>query len=558
MSKSPITSEKILMDGLHALSEAGAAVIQVRSREPIRSAMAIRKSLVIEGRPYKEWDAINGFRVFTNENWQDHTHSTPGSDQTQDFFTALKFPLDELRRPGSIIHAQDDKVHYFVYVDPHPWIANNPMAASLIHQYAAMLPAYNACIIFVTPEVSIPDIAQGVLLITDMPTPTPDEFKRVAHELIDNAVSDKASFPDGHEIEEDGIERIVGLGAGLTMFEFETHASIGIIQAMLSKSTALTTDHILEGLSVGKTEVVKQSEILSLVKPVEMETVAGMQALKEWLAQRAGCFSDEAIEYGIDTPKGMVLVGVPGTGKSLVAKVTASALGIPLVRMDLSAVFSKYVGDSESRIRSALKMVEAMSPCVLFVDEIDKGLGGAGGSSGDGGISSRVLGTYLSWLQDCAVPVFNVVTANRVGGLPPELLRQGRFDKIWSLGLPNAADRREALAVHLTKRGRTIEDYDANELADFDAKSEGYVPAEIEAAVKDAIIRAYHDDASDLKIGYLLAAIENMIPQSKSHKQQIDAIVEWASTNATPVDRMEAAPAVDNTQLARRRRVGRR
>jgi SpoVK/Ycf46/Vps4 family AAA+-type ATPase len=210
--------------------------------------------------------------------------------------------------------------------------------------------------------------------------------------------------------------------------------------------------------------------------------------------------------------------------------------------LDFGRVFSKYVGDSESRVRSALKMIEQMAPCVLFADEIDKGLGGSGGG-GDSGTSSRVLGSYLTWLQECKAPVFNVVTANRVQGLPPELFRRGRFDKIFSVTMPNPKGREEVLRIHLRKRGRDLDNFEREDIQAFLDASEGYVPAEIEAAVKDAITESFADVAAeDLEMRHLIAAIKDMIPLSKSHASAMEEIKRWAEANATPVEYTEQSP----------------
>ncbi len=231
---------------------------------------------------------------------------------------------------------------------------------------------------------------------------------------------------------------------------------------------------------------------------------------------------------------------VHNTGKSLVAKAIASELGVPLVRLDFGKVFNSLVGESERRIRTALKMVESMSPVVLFADEIDKGLGGIGGS-GDSGTSSRVLGSYLTWLNDCTFPVFNLVTANNVTGLPPEMLRRGRFDAIFSTTLPNARERREVLKIHLSLRGRKISSFPTDEVMDIVEMSEGYVPAEIESAVKDALVDAFSEGV-EMSMAHVKAALQAMVPLSKSFARQMQDMSEWAKANATPAGIVTSPP----------------
>jgi SpoVK/Ycf46/Vps4 family AAA+-type ATPase len=197
-------------------------------------------------------------------------------------------------------------------------------------------------------------------------------------------------------------------------------------------------------------------------------------------------------------------------------------------------------------------MIEGMAPVALFVDEIDKGLGGAGGG-GDSGTSSRVLGSFLTWLQECKAPVFTVVTANRVDGLPPELLRRGRFDQVFSVGMPGAEARREVLEIHLRKRNRNIAQFKEEDLLRFDKASMNYVPAEIESAVKDAIIAAFNGGVKSTKLSmnHIVSALEEMVPMSKSHKATVDRIIEWARDHATPVDYEESASAATVLPVAR-------
>lgn len=549
-----VNSEIALMESIHKLTDAGVALIQVRTREPVRASIVLRKNLIGADTPYTEWDIINGFRTFTTENYTDHR--VKGGQE--EFYEALSRPLNDLRNPTSQVNAVTGKIHYFVYIDTQLLIKDNPPAISLLQQYSNMLPSTNVCILLITPETKL-DVPHGTVLVTDLETPGLDELSRVVNRMVADSAGNKSDFPGGNDVDKDACNRIAQMGLGLTMYEFETYLAIAIIEAGARREKKLTAEALLNGVAVGKTMVVRQSEILELTHPESVESVGGMQRLKDWLNARAGCYSEQARDFGVESPKGMVLVGVPGTGKSLVAKVTASILGVPLVRLDFGRVFSRYVGDSESRVRDALKMVEAMAPVVLFSDEIDKGLGNSEGG-GDSGVSSRVLGTFLTWLQECTAPVFVVVTANRVRGLPPELLRRGRFDQIWSVTMPDADERREVLDIHLRKRGRSLEDFAPEEVEKFIASSDGYVPAEIESAVKDGLVIAFNDDkAEGLEMAHILKALDELVPMSKSHKEAIDQIITWASGNATPVNYPRkagaSAPAHTTRLLGRNRRT---
>jgi ATP-dependent 26S proteasome regulatory subunit len=245
---------------------------------------------------------------------------------------------------------------------------------------------------------------------------------------------------------------------------------------------------------------------------------------------------------------------VHNTGKSLAAKSVASELGVPLVRLDFGRIFNSLVGASEERVRMALRMVESMAPVVLFVDEIDKGLGGIG-SGGDSGTSSRVLGTFLTWLQENKRPVFTMVTANNVKGLPPELLRRGRFDAIFSTGMPTHEEREEVTCIHLAKRGYDPEDMGVNGIKAIARASAGYVPAEIESAIKDGLIDAFAE-GEDFCEDHVVVALRAMVPLSKAFNKEINAMTLWAHENATPAglvaDHSDAPASPNNVRTIRK------
>ncbi len=532
-------SDVAFLNSLRRLSDAGASLIQIRTREPLRAATIMRKEFTASLTPYHEWSASTGVRVFTTENYVNH--SLKGDDT--DFLSAFGRPLEGMREPTSEIRAKSDLVHYFAFIDPAPHLANNPFALDLVQQYAALLPTNNVAILFITDDRPLDMLPSGTVNVTELSTPTIEELEDSLTRLLDPvSETDSPHFTAGHTLDEEDIRRVAVLGLGLSFSEFETHVALSIIDAANAEEEALTVGHVLAGIAEGKTEVVRQSEILELIPAEDISNVGGMQRLKDWVSQRSNCYTQEARDFGVEPPKGLVLVGVPGAGKSLVAKAIASVLGVPLVRLDFGRVFSKYVGDSEQRVRSALAMAASMAPCVLFVDEIDKGLGGIG-QGGDSGIGMRVLGTYLTWLQELKQPVFNMVTANRVAGLPPELLRRGRFDQIFSVSMPSEPERREVLEIHLRRRGQDIASFSKAEVSRFLAASAGYVPAEIESVVKDALVLAFSEGQS-LTIEHLITAASELVPMSKSHAEQINAITAWAANNAVPVNYPDTPQAV--------------
>lgn len=549
-----VTSEDTLVREVFKICDAGGSVIQVRSREIVRAAASLRKGVLAEDEVYshREWDIVNGYRAFTLENYAEGL--TVGNGM-KDFVEALEVPMAELRDPTSAINTHSDRVHFFVFVDCLPYIVGNPYVITLIQQYAAILPSRNVCLVFLTPETAINDLPLGTVLLADMFTPNAEELEDALRTIVNNV--DASDWEGEPELDDEDYEQISHLGLGMSRYEFETHAALAIVDASIRGEPVVSGDVIREGIAKGKTEVIKQSDILELFHAEDMGDVGGMARLKDWVKDRANNFSDEAKEFGIEPPKGVAIVGVPGAGKSHIAKAIAGAWGVPLIRLDFGAVFSKYIGDSESRMRAALSMISRMGRLVLFADEIDKGLGGIG-SGGDSGVSTRVLGTFLTWMQENKSDVFVIMTANRIEGLPPELFRRGRLDAVFSVGLPTPDERVEVLAVHLRKRKRSIKELTDRDISQFKEFSNGYLPAEIESAVKDALVIAYNDDeASDMTIDHLRQAFAAMVPMSVSHKEQIDRILAWAEKNATPVNYPEGKPVVASAG-PRRTTTGRR
>lgn len=527
----------------YTLLDAGAGVIQVRTHEVLRAALEIRKLGIADGFSVREWDVVNGFRDF-----DEHSHgSLVGTgDGNIDITGAFAAPLEQLREKS-----QQGVKRYYVYVNMHPFM-DSPQIQQLITMYSYTLPASNTPVILITPDMPL-TVENETILSLHFDPPGFKELRESLETVIEQV---KEDFEDGIDLGDEDISRICYVGAGMTKNAFDMYASLAVVEAGRQGRSSITADEIAKGVAIGKTEVVNQSEVLELYPPTDINNVGGLDNLKDWIKKRKGCYSDEAREFGIEPPKGIVLVGVPGTGKSLVAKAVASEFGIPLVRLDFGRVFNSLVGASENRMRQALRQVENMAPVVLFADEIDKGLGGIG-SGGDSGVSSRVLGSFLTWLQDCKKPVFVMVTANNVNGLPPEMLRRGRFDAIFSTTLPGPHERKEVLRIHLKLRGRDIDDYDTEEVDALIRQFDGYVPAEIESAVKDALVDAF-SGGEDLTIQHIADAARVMVPLSKAFKEQIDRMAAWAENNATPASKVHVDDLQSNSNNSRNIRRRRR
>ncbi len=266
--------------------------------------------------------------------------------------------------------------------------------------------------------------------------------------------------------------------------------------------------------------------------PVDLEQIGGLQNLKKWLKQRNNCLSDDAAAFGLPAPRGVLMLGVQGAGKSLSAKAVATAWQRPLLRMDAGALYDRYIGESESRLRGALRQAEMMSPVILWIDEIEKGFASAASQSSDGGLSKRMFGSLLTWMQEHTAPVFLIATANDIEALPPELLRKGRFDEIFFVDLPGLEARYAILAIHLKKRNRNPARFDLDVLAGAAA---GYSGAEIEQAIISALHEAFSAE-TELTTQHVLTALKNSPPLSVTMAEKIEALREWSQGRCVPAD----------------------
>jgi SpoVK/Ycf46/Vps4 family AAA+-type ATPase len=266
--------------------------------------------------------------------------------------------------------------------------------------------------------------------------------------------------------------------------------------------------------------------------PATLEEIGGLSRLKQWLNMRQNCLSEEAAAYGLPAPRGVLMLGVQGAGKSLSAKAIATAWQRPLLRMDVGALYDRYIGESERRLREALRQAERMSPIILWIDEIEKAFASAASQSSDGGLSKRMFGALLTWMQEHASPVFLIATANDIEALPPELLRKGRFDEIFFVDLPSLEARSAIIEIHLKKRRRDVRQFDVAAIA---SESEGFSGAEIEQAIISAMHEAFAAK-TDLTTQHILSAIKSSPPLSVTMAEKVAALREWALGRCVPAD----------------------
>jgi SpoVK/Ycf46/Vps4 family AAA+-type ATPase len=292
-------------------------------------------------------------------------------------------------------------------------------------------------------------------------------------------------------------------------------------------------DNDINVVIASKRRMIQKGGLLEYVQtPLDLSEIGGMRRLKKWLTQRKDAFGSDARTFGLEAPRGVLMLGVQGAGKSLCAKAIATAWHQPLLRMDPGAMYASFIGESEKNLREALQQTEMMSPVILWVDEIEKAFASAASRSADGGLSQRMFGTLLTWMQEHEAPVFVVATANDIGALPPELLRKGRFDEIFFVDLPKEEVRKDVFAIHLRKRGRDPAKFDLDELA---KASEGRSGSEIEQSVISALHEAYASKA-ELTTSGIVSAIEASPPLSVTMAESVQSLLIWAEGRCVPAD----------------------
>ncbi len=323
------------------------------------------------------------------------------------------------------------------------------------------------------------------------------------------------------------LEQLVQTLRGLTVAEASR-----VVAAAIHDDYALTPDDLPRIVEAKRNLLQSAGCLESISVNITSDELGGLANLKRWLAQRRGGMSPQAREYGLESPRGLLLLGVPGCGKSLCAKAVAADWHMPLLRMDPGVLYQKFVGESENRLREALDQAEAMAPAVLWIDEIEKAFASAASESADGGLSQRMFGTLLSWMQDHRSPVFITATANKIEALPPELMRKGRFDEIFFVDLPEADVRRQILAIHLARRKRAPEHFDLEALAEATA---GFSGAELEQMVLSALYAAFAEEA-ELTDAHLLAEARATQPLAVVMGERVEYLRSWAEGRCVPAD----------------------
>jgi SpoVK/Ycf46/Vps4 family AAA+-type ATPase len=451
--------------------------------------------------------------------------------------TATEDPLVAL---GNVIEQVEPAL--YIFKDFHPFLKGQNMSViRRLREVAASMQNTFKTIIIVSPMFEIPPELEKDLTVVDFDLPRENDFATLLGRIIEE-VKDNPKL--NVKVNSETREQIVHALLGLTLAEAENVLAKALVQhRSLAKKS-------LEVIHSEKKQIIRKSGLLEYYDAEEdMNSIGGLDALKDWLRKRSVAFTDQARAFGLPAPKGVLLLGVQGCGKSLMAKTISNTWQLPLLRFDVGRVFGSLVGSSEQNIRRAIKVAESVAPVVFWVDEIDKAFRGSRGSgaSTDGGTSARVFGTFLTWLSEKQEPVFVVSTANDVSMLPPELLRKGRFDEIFFVDLPAFAERKEIFHVHLAKRKMDPLEFDLDVLSNA---SSGYSGAEIEEAIISALFDAFYRK-EEVSTEKLLSGVQQTVPLSKTMSEDVESLRKWAEGRARSATSEEAAaePGSDKRKL---------
>jgi ATP-dependent 26S proteasome regulatory subunit len=510
-----------------ALLKARNTLLWITSREEVRVERALVDVAARAQYQVFYWDVAVGIR-----------------DAKGDAIQAdMRDPLSTLEwvRRGIV---RGNKRERFVLVmrDLHKWLDAATLRGlrTLARDLQVAKPDEARTIVVLSPSGEVPP-ELGDLAVFDYPLPDRAEVSRILDGVLSSVnekIRDTACAPDARDA---AVDAAVGLSAE----EAENCYARSLVTLKRVDPALVSSD---------KRRVISREKVLTWYDPDPrgLDAVGGLDVLKTWLRARRSAFTPAAREFGLPAPKGAFLLGIPGCGKSLTCKAVASAWGMPLLRLDMGALRSRFVGDSEANIRKALRVAETVAPCVLWADEIEKALAGATGPAGDGGVSADALGVLLSWMQERKAPVFVIATANDVRGLPPELLRKGRFDELFWVDLPTSEERKAIMAAALREHGRNLSLINRGEPGGIDldevaAFTEGFTGAEIAALVPDALFAAFEDGKRAVTTADLRASAATVVPLARTAAEKLGALREWAKGRARHASTPETAAEQSRT-----------
>ena len=495
---------------LALLIRSGNPLISIETTDEERAADVVAKAAKELGWPLFEWSMTTGL-------CEDGEITLEKSEQEPDKPATAG---DALRQIADARHERT--VFLFKDFGPHPKDARvHRMLRDLLETFATTRSA-----IVMLDALPIPDEVRRFTVRYEIGWPSTDELEEVVRRTYKKVRGDSDKQITSKVTRRD-MGQLVQTLRGLSCAQAER-----VIASAIVDDFTFTAEDLPRVVESKRRMLGTQGCLEAIAVDFSPDDIGGLENLKAWLALRRLGFSKEAREYGLEPPRGLLMLGVPGCGKSLCAKVVAADWKMPLLRLDPGVLYQKFIGESESQLRRALAQAEAMAPCILWIDEIEKAFASASASSADGGLSKRMFGTLLTWMQDHRHPIFIIATANDISALPPELMRKGRFDEVFFIDLPPADVRAEILGIHLRRRKRDPKKF---QLADLAVAAEGFSGSELEQVVVSGLFNAFSRSA-ELADKHMLEEIRKTRPLSVLNAERIAALRQWSTNRCVPAD----------------------
>jgi hypothetical protein len=525
-----------VLDRLKVLIDSSTPIVVMETVEEVRAVRMVRVACAALNLAAFEWTIASGLARSgggAGEASVERGAFAPGgyrAGEVNDLVENAKALYDSREPAKMLANLEGISIEAaFILKDLHRHM-DDPVVVRRLRDVGQKFATNRRTVVLTAPKISIPPELASLVEFLELPLPDRQRLRLIIDEVLFR-ISKTHTLQ--RRLEASGLDAMADNLRGLT----EEEAERAISQTLVARY-ALCPETVTDVLEAKKA-LLKRSEMLDFVEVSDtLASVGGLDNLKHFLAQRRGSWEEQAREFGLDPPRGVIILGVQGCGKSMCARAIAGEWRLPLVKFDTAAVYDKYIGETEKRIQKVFQVAEGLAPCVLWIDELEKVFAGSGpdSASADAGVSSRLLASFLSWMQDRKAPVFVAATCNNVNALPPELIRKGRFDELFFVDLPNQSERKQIFTLQLAKRKRNPTEFGLDPVA---SAAQGFSGAEIESVMQTALYAAF---SQKLPLGtqHLLEAIRSTVPLSTTRAEEIEALREWAEKRAVPASTPEA------------------
>jgi len=517
---------------LKVLIDSSAPIVVMETVEEVRAVRLVRAACASLNLATFEWSIASGLARCGNEGNEvlvDDRFPTSGTGHDATDLAAQT--IYNTREPAQVLGVLEgiSVEAAFILKDFHRHM-EDPVVVRRLRDVGQKFSKNRRTVVIVAPSIKMPPELACLVEYLELPLPDKQRLRQIIDEMIVRVGKTRTLR---RSLDTAGLDAMADNLRGLT----EEQAERAVSQAIVTRC-GLTAEIVTDVLQAKK-EMLRRSEMLDFVDVSDtMASVGGLENLKHWLEQRRGTWEEKARAFGLEPPRGVVILGVQGCGKSMCAQAIAGEWKLPLVKFDTAAIFDKYIGETEKRIQKVFQVAEELSPCVLWIDELEKVFAGSGpdSASADAGVSSRLLAAFLSWMQERKASVFVAATCNNVSALPPELIRKGRFDELFFVDLPNQAERKQIFALELARRNRRPAEFDLDRVA---VAARGYSGAEIQAAVQAALYASF-SSKQPLATASLIDALAMTVPLSATRAEEIQELRNWARARAVPASVADA------------------